>query len=193
MRKFRCPVWGLTLIVVMALVLAVVAVASSIPALAEEGPHAREEATHTATVTIPAGGWAAYNFNYRNGQRVGITANYSPVGTLAHQAPAVTIDAFQPADKYQDSIGSATQTAPGTLYYELSSKLLTPAVRSMIKNGKMDGQAGTGKYQLVVHNWDPQGRPVTVHLATSFVTRGEEGEIMGFRNGPVLHPVSSGQ
>ncbi len=175
----------LILVVVAALLLTVVAIASVTAVSAEGG--------YTKTVTLPAGGWAAFTFNYRAGERVGITVHYTPADGFTNAPGAITLDAYRPNDAYRDSIGSGTQTAPGTLYWELSSPTPTRALDSMVKNGKIDAPATPGKYQVIVHNWDPLGRAVTFNLATSFVTRDTEQQILSSRNGPVLHVVSSGQ
>jgi hypothetical protein len=145
---------------------------------------------------VPAGGgWVAYNFNYTTtGAQVGVTLTYSPVDGFTEVKDAITLDAYSPLDPYLKGkpIGSGTKTGPGKLYWQLGTLALvvpetpeneqTPMPRNMTRDPRV---SPVGNYLVIVHNWDPLGRPVTITLTSTDVKSGGPG--------PGFTLVSSGQ
>jgi hypothetical protein len=152
---------GTRLGAILLITLLVIAVATigSAPVLAS-GP-----IWSTASAVLPAGGgWVAYNFPYPgDNSNVGVTLTYSPVDGNTNAEGAVTLDAYSPTDPNLQGgpIGSASWTAPGKKYWQFSSKV-------------------SGNYLVIVHNWDPQGRPVEIHVTTINVDTGCAGPGLSF-------------
>jgi hypothetical protein len=153
-------------------------------------------APSTVTTVVPAGGgWVAYNFPYLvTGKQVGVTLTYSPVDGFTESKGAITFDAYSPLDPYLKGkpIGTGTKIEPGEIYWQLGTLALavpetpenelTPMPRNMTRDPTV---SPVGNYLVIVHNWDPLGRPVTITLTTTDAQSGGPG--------PGLTLVSSGQ
>jgi hypothetical protein len=104
------------------------------------------------------------------------------------------MEAYSPLDPYMkgEPIGRGTKTGPGQLYWQLGTLgLVAPTERKneqtpVPANETRDPTVSpVGNYVVIVHNWDPLGRPVTITLTTTDAQSGGSG--------PGLTLMSSGK
>ncbi|MCW5849656.1 MAG: hypothetical protein KIT87_06210 [Anaerolineae bacterium] len=152
-------------LVVAFVIVSALALASGLNAFA-----ASDSGTPNTRVTLaPNGGWAAYHFTYPgDNSELDLRLMINGPDPSTEVANAVTLDVYGPDSPPPGGtpIGEAIWTAFGERDWQFNSDT-------------------AGDYVIVVHNWDPNGEPVSVTLSSLNPDTG-----MG---GPALNFVSAGQ
>ena len=124
-----------------------------------------QAATAPVGATIPGfGGWVAYRFTYPgNNARVGVTLTYSPADAFTRVTNAIVLEAFSPDNPPPKGapIGGAHRISDSQMSWELTSGV-------------------PGNYFIVIHNWDPKRRPVTVQVTTTNLVNQGDGPKLTF-------------
>lgn len=130
---------------------------------------ALSSSAHAATAPVGAslptfGAWVAYRFTYPGqGARLAVTLTFSPVDASSRLDKAVVLQAYSPDNPPPKGrpIGAAHTVAPGVKTWELTSGM-------------------AGDYIVVIHNWDPQRRPLTVQLTTTNLADKSAGPALSY-------------